>query len=160
MTVITVTGHRDFHPLRANTDLLREVLSRPDLTRVYTGMALGFDQYIAAQCLSDYDVPVTAAVPCDGQDAYWSTGQRSIYGYLLDQIAAQRTARGSGVVTDVNPGPYAAWKMHARNRYMIDRADFVLAYWDGRTSGGTYQAIQYAKSHAQIPVLNVFMGGC
>jgi len=32
-----------------------------------------------------------------------------------------------------------------RNRYMVDRADAVIAVYDGRQSGGTYQTICYAE---------------
>ena len=32
-----------------------------------------------------------------------------------------------------------------RNRYMVDRADAVIAVYDGRQSGGTYQTIRYAE---------------
>ena len=32
-----------------------------------------------------------------------------------------------------------------RNRFMVDRADIVIAVYDGRKRGGTYQTIGYAK---------------
>ncbi len=33
-----------------------------------------------------------------------------------------------------------------RNKYMVDKSDAVIAIWDGRTSGGTYNTIKYAQS--------------
>lgn len=36
--------------------------------------------------------------------------------------------------------------MAKRNRYMVDKADLVLAIWNGHESGGTWNTIQYARS--------------
>lgn len=33
-----------------------------------------------------------------------------------------------------------------RNKYMVDNSDTVVAIWDGRENGGTYNTISYAKS--------------
>ena len=39
-----------------------------------------------------------------------------------------------------SPGCY-----YARNRFLVDRADAVIAVYDGRRTGGTYQTICYAE---------------
>jgi uncharacterized phage-like protein YoqJ len=36
--------------------------------------------------------------------------------------------------------------MQKRNQYMVDRADAVLAIWNGTESGGTWNTIRYALS--------------
>jgi len=36
--------------------------------------------------------------------------------------------------------------MHKRNQYMVDKADIVLAIWNGKQSGGTWNTIKYAQS--------------
>ena len=36
--------------------------------------------------------------------------------------------------------------MQNRNEYMVDKADIVLAIWNGMQSGGTWNTIKYAKS--------------
>ena len=36
-------------------------------------------------------------------------------------------------------------KLEARNRYMIDKCDVLIAVYDGFSKGGTYNAINYAK---------------
>ena len=33
-----------------------------------------------------------------------------------------------------------------RNKYMVNNSDIVIAIWDGRKSGGTYNTIKYAES--------------
>ena len=40
---------------------------------------------------------------------------------------------------------YAPGCFFTRNRFMVDRADTVIAVYDGRKRGGTYQTICYAK---------------
>ncbi len=41
---------------------------------------------------------------------------------------------------------YAPGCFQKKNKYMVDKSDIVIAIWDGRTSGGTYNTIKYAKS--------------
>lgn len=33
-----------------------------------------------------------------------------------------------------------------RNRYMVDKSDLVLAFWSGKTSGGTWNTLKYARA--------------
>ena len=35
--------------------------------------------------------------------------------------------------------------MQKRNMYMVDRADLVLAIWNGEEKGGTWNTIRYAR---------------
>lgn len=60
------------------------------------------------------------------------------------------------VIVHDEPAPQARPRMvqliHARNRWLIDNHDACLALWDGRTSGGTYATMQYAKKKKK-PIL-------
>jgi hypothetical protein len=38
-----------------------------------------------------------------------------------------------------------------RNQALVDRSDQLLAFWDGKESGGTYRTIQYARNQ-DVPV--------
>ena len=42
-------------------------------------------------------------------------------------------------------GEYSSIKMEARNHYMIDKCDVLIAVYDGFSKGGTHNAINYAK---------------
>ncbi len=47
-----------------------------------------------------------------------------------------------------------------RNMYMVDKSDLVLAVWNGRQSGGTWNTINYAKESnnpIQYLMLNEFV---
>ena len=48
--------------------------------------------------------------------------------------------------------------MHRRNRYMVDKADLVLAVWNGICSGGTWYTIQYARS-LKKPIRYIMLDG-
>lgn len=100
-----------------------------------TGMATGVDTDFAYCILSFQDggAPVTleAALP---------------YPLPKRQKAATREAILSrcDTVTSVSPY-YHGGCMDKRNRYMVDRADLVLAVWNGTKHGGTWNTIQYAR---------------
>ena len=36
--------------------------------------------------------------------------------------------------------------MQIRNRWMVDNSDLVLAVFDGKKEGGTWNCVKYAKS--------------
>ncbi len=98
------------------------------------GMADGFDMAVAKACVLA-EVKFTAAVPCDDQSKLWTHDIQAEYFELLKRAT-------KAVV--VNPGPYDHWKMQARNEWMVDGANKVLALFDGQPSGGTWNCIKYA----------------
>jgi uncharacterized phage-like protein YoqJ len=111
---------------------------------VISGMALGWDQALA-QAAVDAGVPFVAAVPFSGQESAWPAGSQEQYRRLIAR--AKRVA----VVCD---GGYAAWKMQRRNEWMVDKADAIVAVWNG-TPGGTKNCLVYAAAK-QRPVENLW----
>lgn len=104
-------------------------------TKVISGMALGFDQYLAHVAIK-LGIPVLAAVPFDGQESAWPQSSQQLYNSLLKKVSE---------VVIVSEGGYSAAKMQIRNEFMIDNCDLVLACYNGDSSGGTFNAIAYAK---------------
>ena len=142
---IAVTGHR---PNKLGGDYtgegtmaqkvrkwLRRQLEIRNPIQAVTGMALGVDQWFAEEALR-LDIEVYAAIPCDGQERSWPTPSQDRYYLLL------KHPKVSGSI--INPGPYAAWKMQARNEYMVDNSDLILAVWGG-SGGGTANCVTYAN---------------
>ena len=105
---------------------------------VISGMALGWDTAIAHAAIA-LNIPFEAAVPFIGQDSRWPSSSREIYAQLLEQ---------ADKYTVVSSGEYAAWKMQARNEYMVDSADQIIACWNG-TTGGTDNCLKYARSKSK-----------
>jgi uncharacterized phage-like protein YoqJ len=108
-------------------------------------MALGFDQLVCDVCLG-LNIPYVAIVPCDGQDSVWSSPQRKRYEVLLTKASR---------IVQVNSGPYEAWKMHARNGWIVNNSDEMVVHWDGLYKGGTGNCMKLVKSK-RLPWTNTF----
>lgn len=110
-----------------------------------SGMALGADQLFASAVINlDQDnIPrvLIAAVPFAGQESKWPASSQEIYNYII--------SRCNQVEYVCEPG-YAPWKMQTRNCWMVDRAQYVLAVWNGAKSGGTWNCLGYAASRNRI----------
>lgn len=149
MLVVSFTGHRP-DKLGGYTfpnpqamwviEHLYYVLDKLQPDKVITGMALGVDQW-AAEVSIDLDIPFVAAIPFPGQDRTWPEESKEKYKTLLDY---------ADEVNYLYEGGYAAWKMQARNQWMVDNSDLVIAVWDG-SEGGTSNCVKYAtKQKKQI----------
>ena len=114
-------------------------------TSAITGMALGVDTLWAEEAIKA-GLPVTAAVPCDNQERQWAKPSQRRYQEIL--------AHPLVTLHVVNPGSYAAWKMQARNTWMVDHCEALLAVWDG-SPGGTSNCVNYAKTTAKKWVIRL-----
>lgn len=141
--IVSFTGHRPdklggyklpnptyLHVCREIDKTLREL--QPE--KIISGMALGVDQW-AANIAIKLGIPFIAAVPFIGQEKAWPLPSQKIFNKLLERAAE---------VVIVSEGGYSAAKMQVRNEWMVDRADKVIAIWDG-TPGGTGNCVQYAQ---------------
>lgn len=120
------------------------VANEPEL--VISGGALGWDQALAAAARSA-KIPFALALPFPGFEDRWPTKSKEYLYGLMQSVLCQETVF-------VCPEGYAGWKMQKRNEYMVDRADKVLALWDGST-GGTGNCINYANK-VKKPIENLW----
>jgi uncharacterized phage-like protein YoqJ len=121
--------------------------------KVIVGMALGWDTAVALACVRR-GVPFAAAVPFEGQELAWPSDAQARYRTLL------RWASEVTIVSRIAPEHqdrtwWIGGVMHARNRWMVDRCQAVVALWDGAPKGGTANCIAYAKSVGR-PVVNLW----
>ena len=138
---VALTGHRvlgkDFSAEKAKDVFLRLIRERGAET-FYCGMALGFDtaacELLCGMRDGGADIRVIACVPCPEQPARFNERQKQKYGELL--------ARCDERV--VLAPRYSTGCMHARNRYMVDRAAYLVAYCN-REKGGTASTVRYAQ---------------
>jgi uncharacterized phage-like protein YoqJ len=138
------SGYASENPLRAWVkDRLRTHLRQLRPLYGITGMALGGDQDFAEVCI-ELKIPFIAAVPFIGQERQWPTQSRERYRELLAQAYA---------VEIVCAGGYERWKMLARNQWMVDHCNVLLAVFDG-SAGGTASTVLYANS-VQREVLRI-----
>jgi len=138
---VGVTGHRTLlqkysEVYNSTKQLLKQIVDEHSRVEVNTGMAIGFDQLVCEVCL-ELNIPYVAAVPCERQEALWPEAQKKRYAELL--LLADR-------VVLVNPGPYEAWKMHARNGWIVQNSDEMVVHWDGFYQGGTGNCMKLVRS--------------
>ena len=132
------TGHRDlaenFNKEQLKSEII--VLIEEGATAFYCGMAVGFDLLAAETVLAlkkDYPfIKLVACIPCEGQDKYFSPTQKEKYASLVELsdekiILYPRYVRGC---------------MQARNRYMCDNAEVLIAHLY-KDSGGTAGTVAY-----------------
>lgn len=152
--VVCFTGHRSLHEtefFELGPVLVAAIKSlyRDDGCRVFiSGAARGFDTYAAAAVAAQRDdlpgLEMWLAVPFSGHDRGWSAKERGYFERmrgLADNVTVLSESYDSGV--------YAR-----RNRWMVDRADVCLAYYEGR-SGGTAQTVAYATAQGKR-VINLY----
>lgn len=140
--LLGVTGHRPDklggYSRSARKKLIAFAMSeltllRPSISKVFTGMALGWDQAIAEACV-ELDIPFVALIPFNGQESIWPIQSQERYSHLM---------RRASEVELVCQGGYEPKKMLDRNIRLVNMSDSILALWNG-TKGGTSHCVNYA----------------
>ena len=138
--IVAFTGHRHYD--RSHDSALLECVERlveRGARRYRVGMAEGFDLSAAAVVLSlkqrYSDIALDLYIPYPGFSRRFSTPNRRLY----DQILAQADS-----VTYIAQS-YSHGVFYERNRALVDGADWIVAWWDGTTSGTGY-TVRYARS--------------
>lgn len=146
---VSVTGHRppklygyDLSDPRWQTlkmDIIYHLLCC-GCTEAITGMALGVDLVFALAVIdlknTGHNIYLECAVPCLKHTSPWKDKQvLNLYNYICSK---------ADKVTIVTKTEYTKAVMQKRNEYMVDKADEILAVWDG-TKGGTGNCIEYAE---------------
>jgi uncharacterized phage-like protein YoqJ len=145
--IVSFTGHRPkkfggFKPCPTHERVkarLREKLLELKPTQAISGMALGFDQWAAEICV-ELEIPFIAAIPYPGQELGWTWPAQQHWEALMTKAARIQ------LVDLEAPKTYweAVEKLHARNHWMVENSQAVIAGWDG-SDGGTAECIRYAQ---------------
>ena len=138
--ICAFSGHRDLKSLNFDNALLDRVvldLIKTGTTDFLCGMAYGFDLAAAQTVLmykKDYDVKLTACLPCANQTDTFSKSNKLKHSVILDSCDEIITLAPS----------YYRGCMHERDRYMVDNSD-VLVCFLRKPVGGTFYTVNYAK---------------
>lgn len=141
--IYAITGHRPQH-LDGDDDYKSDLWLRmgdwlseqySNASKVICGGAIGVDTF-AAKTAVVKNIPLFLALPWPGYMDRYQKKHRDRLGWLIE--------RADEVVYVCDP-PYAPWKYELRNQFMVDHADHVLAVWNGKMGGGTYNCIKYAR---------------
>ena len=113
-----------------------------------SGGALGVDTvaFFSVHYLKNKGYPLKniLAIPFKGQQNRWKPKDIERYNRMLtvaDDIIYVDTVSG------YNNSYSIGQKLNTRNHYMVDNSKYVIAVYDGSSSGGTYNCIQYAKKY-------------
>lgn len=157
---IAITGHRP-NKLGNDYDLTSPLISKikneicsiltdpiivdpTDLTLI-TGMALGIDTLFAKIAIEN-NIPFIAAIPCAQQYYTWPQKSKEVWMDITDHKLCTKEY--------ISHAPYSPQCMQARNRWMVDSCDILIAVWD-ESSGGTANCVKYAQSkNKQIYYIN------
>ncbi|HVI40119.1 MAG TPA: hypothetical protein VM577_05625 [Anaerovoracaceae bacterium] len=134
-----ITAHRDLaesdHDVIFNT--MADLLTDPDLEAIYFGGASGGDTVALQACLDitmmnrpKLIVVVPDQLTKQHPGTWWASRQ-------ADELIEM------GLTIQKSDG-WAAY--HARDRYMVDHADKLIAFWDGIKKGGTYNTKVYGEA--------------
>ncbi len=150
---IAATGHRP-HKLGRDTAIAssrlqsfaeEQIILFPHKTTIISGLALGWDQAIAFAAVS-LGYPLICAIPHANQPLHWPARDCIAWRYLKSKAREWHVIDPS---PQYNPASY-----QLRNIWMVDRADSILALWNG-SPGGTANCIAYAKSKNK-PIKNLW----
>ncbi|MBR6719619.1 MAG: DUF1273 family protein [Clostridia bacterium] len=142
--VCAFTGHRDipakdFAAVRDFTKKTVDLLIARGVTEFITGGAAGYDM-LAAEIVIEAkkyaSVKLVVAVPCKGQERYYSRCDKERYRCIIEMADDIETLAEH----------YYDGCMHVRNRYMVDNSDFLISYCT-KTEGGSYYTRCYAKEN-------------
>ncbi len=150
--ILAVTGHRPdklggYHEqINRRLIVLGEWLI--DYYRPRTliiGMALGFDQ-ACAQAAINKNIPFIAAIPHELQPHSWPDEAQRKWRVLLRQ--ASETVNVQELLYE-RQATFKPWLLHARNEYMVDRAEGVVGLWNGDDKGWTAACLYYAQKRGK-----------
>jgi uncharacterized phage-like protein YoqJ len=145
------TGHRSIpacsvDKLQKSLDKALDNLVCEGVTNFICGGALGFDTLAAQAVLrlkqKNKDVFLTLALPCRDQAKRWNSMQRLVYEDIL--------ASADEVIYLFDH--YVTGCMHARDKFMVDSSDIIIAYYRGK-SGGTQYTFKYAEEQKKKIIL-------
>ena len=136
-------------------EAVKYVISYRGVTKFLSGMALGVDMLAAEVGLELREgnprITLECVLPCADQNIKWSKKERGRYDNILsrcDKIVTLQEA-------------YTSDCMQKRNRYMVDKADIIIAVWDRRINGGTAKTVEYAQSINKPVIIidpNIYVG--
>ncbi len=145
------TGHRmiekDFLP-KALWDNI-EMLIKAGVYDFYNGMAQGFDLLAAEATLmlkKQYpQVRLIACIPCYHQEKNYTDTDKARYAAILQKADEK-------ILLSEN---YFRGCMLVRNKYMVDRADVLIAYYNHEKGGAAYTVKYCQKKYPEKEILYV-----
>lgn len=143
------TGHRkldEAFSVKALDKRIKEVI-KAGVEVFYNGMAIGFDLLAAERVLAlkrkAPQIKLVACVPFYGQEKGFSETDKKRYAKILKKADEVVTLSES----------YYRGCLHARNRYMAERGDILIAYCREETGGAAYTVNYFKKKYPEREII-------
>jgi len=126
------------------------------VSRILVGLAMGCDLWMGEMVLermrNNRELVLECAVPFVNQTEKWSAADRKRY---LDRyLAITHSDRVELLYKPLEA--YEKGAYHLRNSYMISKADYLLAVWNGRPSGTGSTIREARKLGKKCIIINPF----
>ena len=129
-----------------------KILFEHKISYALVGCALGSDTAFALSCVS-LKIPIVSCVPFRGYESRWFKNEdKVVFNKLLEtsqEVIYVDEALNLAETISKNA------KNIIRDKYMVDRSDFLVAMYDGNPAGGTAHTVKYAESKNK-PVINMY----
>jgi uncharacterized phage-like protein YoqJ len=153
---IAITGHRDVdkRTVYAAKWWIDSIARKYPYACIITGGAIGTDMLVATLAIkAGLNSKVYLPFDFETHTSRWNATTKNALQWILDR---------SEVVV-VGSGEYSVRLYYRRNERMVDDADLVIAFWDGREDGGVARneaisCIKYAQ-HKHKQVFDAFSRG-
>lgn len=157
---ICFTGHRPNHlpwGFNEDCDVCKSFLEKLDILlslcvecgveTFISGVALGFDTFACESVLKlkkiNQNIDLVLAIPCKNQSEKWGENDKKRYDKIISK------ANPVFVSNEYFQGCFTK-----RNHFMVDKADLVIACFNGM-NGGTKSTVEYAiKKSKNILILH------
>ena len=147
--IVAFTGHRTYDG-SADAELRATIseLYNKGARHFRVGMAEGFDLAAASAVLvarnKHADIELEVFIPWRGFEQTFSESNRRLYSLIVE-----RATQIHYIAESYYHGVY-----QERNEKMVDGADYVIAWWNGKPSG-TANTVRYARN-VGCPVKNIY----
>ena len=143
------TGHRALpfgFPKKKLQKTIEELIAM-GIDSFLCGMAVGFDLLAAETVLAlkkkNPHIKLIACIPCIGQEKYFSKTDQKRY--------AEAVAKADEQV--ILADAYYRGCMQARDKYMADRGDIMVAYCTKKEGGAAYTVRCFEKAHPEAEII-------
>ena len=145
---IAITGHRDIdkRTVEAAKWWVSQIARKYPQATIITGGALGTDMLVATLAIkAGLKSKVYLPFEFETHTARWNYASKANLRWVIERSE----------VRVVGSNQYSVKLYYRRNERMVDDADLVIAFWDGREEGGTFGCMKYAE-HCGKRVFDAF----
>lgn len=143
--IVAFTGHRTYQH-SAEEQLRTTILSlyNQGARTFRVGMAEGFDLAAAEAILEimseSCDITLEAYIPWQGFNSHLTSDKQERYQRILQQC---------DTITTISE-EFRPWVFRERNDRLVEGADYVVAWWDGSSSGTGYTVRKALKKRCKV----------